>query len=74
LNAALASYEVKIVGEDVIVVAEESLLKEGRRVQAHSTLSQDDSRVFVVIGGGPAGFVAARTLREEGFTGKVTTS
>ncbi len=32
---------------------------------------QKDKRTFVIIGGGAAGEVAAQTLREDGFTGKI---
>jgi chromate transport protein ChrA len=31
----------------------------------------DDGRVFIIIGGGAAGYAAAQTLREDGYTGRV---
>ena len=38
---------------------------------AGATFAATDARCFVIVGGGAAGGVAAQTLREEGFAGRV---
>jgi len=69
---ALASYEVKVEGDDVIVIADDKLLEEGRRVPNYTKCdTAADSRQFVIIGGGAAAFTCASTLREQGFKGKI---
>jgi apoptosis-inducing factor 3 len=59
----LASYDVRVDGGRVLVAcpADESAPAE---VAA-------DRRVFVIVGGGAAGAVAAQTLRETGFGGRI---
>src|ERR1044071_2426773 len=42
-----------------------------RRVPPMTKRQSNDERVFVIIGGGAAGYTAAQTLREDGFTGRV---
>ena len=67
---ALVSYEVRVEGERVLVrVPEEN---------ADPTFCPDgpgvipvDSRQFVILGAGAAGYAAAQTLREEGFRGSI---
>lgn len=67
---ALVSYAVRVEGEQIFVsVPEEQadrreLASGGRDLVA-------DPRQFVIIGAGGAGYVAAQTLREEGFGGNV---
>lgn len=64
---ALPSYEVRIEDDQVIV----SLPAGGqdRRTPKMSKRYTRDERLFVIIGGGAAGYSAAQTLREDGFTG-----
>jgi NADPH-dependent 2,4-dienoyl-CoA reductase/sulfur reductase-like enzyme/nitrite reductase/ring-hydroxylating ferredoxin subunit len=67
---ALTCYDVRVEGEWVLVSVPED--DETRRtpemVQRDTTT---DSRQFVIIGAGAAGYAAAQTLREEGFRGNV---
>ena len=67
---ALVSYEVRVAGERVIV----RLPEETGDRRAVSMVKRDaavDSRQFVIIGAGAAGYAAAQTLREEGFRGDI---
>ena len=67
---ALVSYEVHVEGERVIVrVPEEA--SDRRAIALAKRDVTADSRQFVIIGAGAAGYVAAQTLREEGFQGHV---
>ena len=67
---ALTCYDVRVEGERVLVGVPED--NETRRmpemVQRDTAV---DSRQFVIIGAGAAGYAAAQTLREEGFRGNV---
>jgi heterodisulfide reductase subunit A-like polyferredoxin len=42
-----------------------------RRTPKMSKRDTRDERLFVIIGGGAAGYSAAQTLREDGFTGQL---
>lgn len=42
-----------------------------RRTSPMTKRQPKDERVFVVVGGGAAGYAAVQTLREDGFTGRV---
>ncbi|CAG2118728.1 unnamed protein product, partial [Medioppia subpectinata] len=64
-------HEVLIKGEDVIVKAKRTALTNSTRVKSFSAKDPNNVLTFVVVGGGPAGFQCAETLRQEGFTGRV---
>ena len=66
---ALPCYEVKIENDQVIVrVPEEAT---DRRAPHMTKRDTSDERLFVIVGGGAAGYAAVQTLREDGFTGRV---
>lgn len=67
---ALPCYEVRTEGENIIV----SLPDESTDRRTPTMTRRDssvDARLFVIIGGGAAGYAAAQTLREDGFRGRV---
>jgi NADPH-dependent 2,4-dienoyl-CoA reductase/sulfur reductase-like enzyme/nitrite reductase/ring-hydroxylating ferredoxin subunit len=67
---ALVSYEVRVEGERVLV----NVPEEAPDRRAVSMVKRDlvaDTRQFVIIGAGAAGYAAAQTLREEGFRGNI---
>ena len=67
---ALPRYEVKIEGDSVIVLIPDEA--EDRRTPPMAPRdARQDERTFVILGGGAAGYMAAQTLREEGFRGRV---
>lgn len=67
---SLPCYEVRVDGESVIVSLPDEV--PDRRTPAMTTRdSSADARLFVILGGGAAGYTAAQTLREDGFKGRV---
>jgi NADPH-dependent 2,4-dienoyl-CoA reductase/sulfur reductase-like enzyme/nitrite reductase/ring-hydroxylating ferredoxin subunit len=66
---ALPRFDVKIEGERIIVQVPENA--PDRRTPPMTKKDTGDKRQFVILGGGAAGFMAAQTLREEGFTGRL---
>jgi apoptosis-inducing factor 3 len=67
---ALPRYEVKIEGDSVIVLVPDEAEDRRKPPMAPRDAPQDE-RTFVILGGGAAGYMAAQTLREEGFRGRV---
>lgn len=66
---ALPSYEVKIENDQLKVRVPDTALD--RRTPQMSKHDKGDDRFFVIAGGGAAGYSAAQTLREDGFTGRL---
>ncbi|MGH9844578.1 MAG: FAD-dependent oxidoreductase, partial [Blastocatellia bacterium] len=66
---ALPCYQVKIENENVIVSLPDKVTD--RRTPAMTKRDAKDKRLFVIAGGGAAGYAAAQTLREDGFKGRV---
>ena len=66
---ALPSYPVRVDGDRVFVSVPEDGPK--KRVPTMGKRDLRDARTAVILGGGAAGYMAAQTLREDGFTGRV---
>jgi NADPH-dependent 2,4-dienoyl-CoA reductase/sulfur reductase-like enzyme/nitrite reductase/ring-hydroxylating ferredoxin subunit len=67
---ALVCYDVRVDGDAVFVSVPEGTPE--RRTATMVTRDHvADSRQFVIIGAGAAGYAAAQTLREEGFRGDI---
>ena len=67
---SLVCYDLRVEGERLFVSLPEAA--EDRRTPAMTKRDVvADSRQFVIIGAGAAGYAAAQTLREEGFRGNV---
>ncbi len=66
---ALERFDVRIDGEQILVNVPENPLD--RRAPSMVSREAQDERQFVILGAGAAGYMAAQTLREEGFTGRV---
>jgi NADPH-dependent 2,4-dienoyl-CoA reductase/sulfur reductase-like enzyme/nitrite reductase/ring-hydroxylating ferredoxin subunit len=66
---AVPRFEVRVEGDDVIVRLPEGA--QDRRPPAMVRYNPADQRTFVILGSGAAGHMAAQTLREDGFQGRV---
>ena len=67
---ALPCYEVRVEGESIIVSLPGGVTD--RRAPAMTKRDASaDARLFVILGGGAAGYAAAQALREDGFQGRV---
>jgi NADPH-dependent 2,4-dienoyl-CoA reductase/sulfur reductase-like enzyme/nitrite reductase/ring-hydroxylating ferredoxin subunit len=67
---ALPSYQVLIEGGRVIVALPDQAADRRTPPMAGRDARQDQ-RTFVILGGGAAGYMAAQTLREDGFQGRI---
>jgi NADPH-dependent 2,4-dienoyl-CoA reductase/sulfur reductase-like enzyme/nitrite reductase/ring-hydroxylating ferredoxin subunit len=66
---ALPHFEVRIENDQVIVRLPDDAAD--RRTPPMTKRNPEDERLFVIAGGGAAGYAAAQTLREDGFTGRL---
>jgi NAD(P)H-nitrite reductase large subunit len=58
--------------ENVIVSASKAALSTTKRTMPMVDINQEeDSRVFLIVGGGPAGLECAESLRQEGYKGRI---
>lgn len=69
---SLPCYQVTIEDGNVKVRARKKELETNKRVKRMFKENECDPESFVIIGGGPAGATCVETLRQEGFTGKIT--
>jgi apoptosis-inducing factor 3 len=67
---SLPCYEVRVEGENIIVSLPDDVADRRTPVMTKEYSSADD-RLFVILGGGAAGYTAAQTLREDGFQGRI---
>jgi NADPH-dependent 2,4-dienoyl-CoA reductase/sulfur reductase-like enzyme/nitrite reductase/ring-hydroxylating ferredoxin subunit len=67
---SLPCYEVSVEGGSVIVRLPDEVTDRRTPEMAKEDTSADD-RLFVILGGGAAGYTAAQTLREDGFQGRI---
>ncbi|XP_076337214.1 apoptosis-inducing factor 3-like isoform X2 [Tachypleus tridentatus] len=68
---SIPAYKVSIKDGKVSVVASKAELKKNKHVKTFPRKSKEDSRTFVVVGGGGAGQACIETLRQEGFRGRL---
>lgn len=66
---ALPHYDVKIENDQIVVRIPDAV--SDRRTPEMTNREARDERLFVIAGGGAAGYAAAQALREDGFTGRV---
>ncbi|PJF18030.1 hypothetical protein PSACC_02187 [Paramicrosporidium saccamoebae] len=67
---ALRTFPVIVEDESVYVVASMEDFEAGPR-KACSAVTTDNKKVYVIVGGGAAGAVAAESIRKTGFKGRV---
>ena len=65
-------YEIVKQGENFFVKVPEDGIKQQKQTMPLAKRDPNDKRNYVIIGGGAAGLNCAETLRQSGFTGKIT--
>ncbi|KAK3798334.1 hypothetical protein RRG08_063349 [Elysia crispata] len=66
------TFQVEVQDTNVLVKADTAAFNNFRRVKKMSRYEPSDPREVLIVGGGPASVVCTETLRQEGFTGKIT--
>jgi apoptosis-inducing factor 3 len=66
---SLVKYETKISGDDIIIMLPEEL--ETARVPEMTKSDKETLDEVLIIGAGASGYMAAQSLRENGYTGKI---
>ena len=66
---SLPNFPVRIEGDDIFVDLPDDA--PDRRTPEMAAANASDTRVFVIVGGGAAGYAAAQALREEGYDGRI---
>ena len=67
---SLPNYQVRIEGDDIYVDLSEDA-DDRRTPEMVEADPSEDGRTFVILGAGAAGYMAAQTLREDGFAGLI---
>ena len=68
----LQVFPVTKEGSQLVIHASASALKKDwKRAPTLCSRDKEDKRVFVIVGGGAAGFECLETLRKEGYTGRL---
>ncbi|KAF7998600.1 hypothetical protein HCN44_011008 [Aphidius gifuensis] len=68
---SLPCYKVSVDNGQVKVQAKQKDLAANKKIKEFVTCQIDNSKVAVVVGGGPAGATCVDNLRQEGFTGRI---
>jgi NADPH-dependent 2,4-dienoyl-CoA reductase/sulfur reductase-like enzyme/nitrite reductase/ring-hydroxylating ferredoxin subunit len=66
---SLPRYELRVENDQVFVSVPDTPSE--RRTPQMAGRDRKNERLFVIVGGGAAGYTAAQTLREDAFTGRV---
>ncbi len=67
---SLPNYPLRIDGDDIYIKIPEDTSDRRIPPMIRRDTARDD-RVFAILGGGAAGYIAAQTLREDGFAGRI---
>ena len=67
---SLPNYPLRVDGDDIYIELTEGESDRRTPEMADADLSAD-GRTFVILGGGASGYMAAQTLREDGFAGRI---
>jgi len=67
---ALPNFPVRIDGDDIFIDIS-NISTDRRTPEMMRQNAEADKRVFVILGGGAAGYMAAQTLREDDFQGRI---
>lgn len=68
---SLPCYQVTVENQNVKVRARRTDLEKNKRIKTMAKRDPNDSRTFVVVGGGPSGGICAETLRQQGYQGRL---